>query len=106
MYKENLTQEENILELLKQRGSKGVYVYELMTPKPHGLGIAQYNARILGLREKGYNIKNVEEGHFVLLEENLPLLQATEAKKEKTATTSNKIKHIEYIGNTARVTYV
>ena len=33
-----------------------------------GLGIAQYNARIYGLREKGYNIINKKPGHFVLEE--------------------------------------
>ena len=69
MYKENLTQEENILELLRNRGSSGVEVWEFMMPRPKGgLGIAQYNSRIWGLRKKGYDIENKKPGHFVLIE--------------------------------------
>ncbi len=66
MYKENLTQEQRILNLLRDRGKAGVYVYEFMTPRPQGLGIAQYNARLFGLRKKGYIIENVVPGHFIL----------------------------------------
>ena len=66
-YKEDLTQEERILVLLKSRGRDGAFVYEFMTPRTRGgLGIAQYNARIWGLRQKGYVIENKEPGHFVL----------------------------------------
>lgn len=43
-------------------------VYELIAPKPQGLGVAQYNARIYDLRQDGYVITNVEEGKFVLEE--------------------------------------
>lgn len=68
-YIENLTQEERILKLLQERGSLGAYVYEFQTPRPQGLGVAQYNARIKGLRKKGHNIKNVVPGHFVLISE-------------------------------------
>lgn len=60
------TQEQRILDLLEERGSQGAYVYEFMTPRPSGLGIAQYSARIHGLRRKGYEIVNKEPGHFVL----------------------------------------
>lgn len=68
-YKEDLTQEERILDLLKERGSKGVFVWEFMMPRNRGgLGIAQYNARIWGLRKKGYNIVNEKPGHFILVE--------------------------------------
>ncbi len=68
-YKEKPTQEERILRLLKKRGRRGVEVWEFMMPRPKGgLGIAQYNARIWGLRNKGYNIKNTKPGHFVLIE--------------------------------------
>jgi len=67
-YREDKTQEERILDLLKARGERGVYVYELMMPRPQGLGIAQYNARIYGLRQKGFDIINKEAGHFVLSE--------------------------------------
>lgn len=66
-YKENLTQEERILKLLEERGSEGAYVYEFMTPRNRGgLGIAQYSARIWGLRQKGHNIVNKKKGFFVL----------------------------------------
>lgn len=67
-YIENLTQEERILKLLKERGERGVYVYEMQNSRPNGLGIAQYNARIKGLRRKGHIIKNTEPGHFILIE--------------------------------------
>jgi hypothetical protein len=65
-YQEKPTQEERILKLLRKRGKEGAKVYEFMMPRPHGLGIAQYNARIWGLRKKGYDIVNVTPGHFVL----------------------------------------
>lgn len=82
-YKEDLTQEEQILTLLKERGSKGVYIYELQTPRPNGLGIAQYNARIFGLRNKGHVIDNTIPGHFVLTEENITVPQSKKIKKDK-----------------------
>lgn len=69
MYKPNQTQEERILNLLRERGEQGAYVYEFMMPQPQGLGIAQYNARIYGLRKKGYDIVNKVPGHFVLHQE-------------------------------------
>lgn len=61
-----LTQCERILTLLKRRGGMGVMVYEITAPRPEGLGVAQYNARIKELRARGHNIKNVTPGHFVL----------------------------------------
>jgi len=60
-YIKNNSQEDRILRLLRERGSIGVMVYELITPRPEGLGISQYNARIYGLREKGFNIGFVGE---------------------------------------------
>jgi len=67
-YQERVTQEERILDLLETRGSEGVKVWEFMLPRPQGgLGIAQYNARIWGLRKKGHNIQNKKPGHFVLI---------------------------------------
>ncbi len=60
------TQTQRILELLLDRGTAGAFVYEFMMPRPQGLGIAQYNARIKELREEGHNIENVTPGHFVL----------------------------------------
>lgn len=66
-YKENKTQEQRILDLLKERGPKGVFVWEFMLPRPQGLGIAQYNARIWGLRKKGHLINNKTPGHFILI---------------------------------------
>lgn len=78
-YIPNTTQEGRILELLKERGDRGAYVYEFMIPRNQGgLGIAQYNARIYGLREKGFNIVNKEPGHFVLIqEEQVPSFQVS-----------------------------
>ena len=66
-YKEDKTQEQRILDLLKERGESGAFVYEFMIPRNQGgLGIAQYNARIWGLRQKGYIIKNKKPRHFLL----------------------------------------
>ena len=66
-YIKNETQEGRILNLLRERGSRGVDVWEFMLPRPSGgLGIAQYNARIFGLRHKGCIIKNRPIGHFIL----------------------------------------
>lgn len=61
-----LSQKERILEFLKLRGREGVMVYEIIAPRPEGLGVAQYNARILELRELGHNIVNLQPGHFIL----------------------------------------
>ena len=80
-YIHNGTQEERILTLLKERGSRGAYVYEFMQPRPNGLGIAQYNARIWGLKQKGYQIINLQPGHFVLKEDHMDL--TTEEIQEK-----------------------
>jgi len=77
-YKEVLTQENRIIELLKERGTQGVYVYELQAPRPIGLGIAQYNARIYGLRKKGHVIKSTTPGHFVLLDSSQSQIQASQ----------------------------
>ena len=69
-YEKRPTQEERILYLLRRRGKAGAFVYEFMIPgNQGGLGIAQYNARIWGLRRKGHVIKNVTPGHFVLVED-------------------------------------
>lgn len=67
-YVKNNSQEGRILKLLRERGEAGAMVYELVGPKPDGLGISQYNARIYGLRKKGYVITNVTPGHFILVE--------------------------------------
>jgi len=70
-YVKKPTQEERILKMLKERGKAGLYVYEIMTPRNMGgLGIAQYTARIWGLRQKGHNIINKKKGLFVLEEED------------------------------------
>jgi len=66
--KDRKTQKQRLLELLEEKKGLGVYVYEIMMPRPNGLGIAQYGARILELRREGYNIKNTKPGHFVLEE--------------------------------------
>lgn len=63
------TQQLRILSLLLTKPH--VMVYEFMTPRPQGLGIAQYNARIKELREYGYDIESVEKGKFKLHRHNL-----------------------------------
>jgi len=68
-YKSDKTQEERILDLLRSSGAQGAYVYDFMMPRPQGLGIAQYNARVYGLRQKGYEIINKTPGHFILREQ-------------------------------------
>jgi len=60
-----MTQKQRLLHRLIERGEEGVYVYEIMQPRPNGLGIAQYNARILELRAEGHPIINITPGHFV-----------------------------------------
>jgi hypothetical protein len=65
-YIKNNSQEDRILRLFRERGERGVMVYELTAPRPEGLGISQYNARIYGLREKGFNIISESPGHFIL----------------------------------------
>jgi len=60
------SQKSKILNLLRERNEEGVKVYELIAPKPDGLGCSQYNARIFGLRKDGYVIVNKTPGHFVL----------------------------------------
>ena len=64
--REKLSQRERILNLLRERGNAGVRVWELIAPRPTGLGIAQYGARIKELREQGFNIINVKPGYFIL----------------------------------------
>lgn len=61
------SQKSRLFDLLLERGGRGVYVYEIMAPTPQGLGIAQYGARILELRKKGWNIVNDYIGHFILM---------------------------------------
>jgi lysozyme family protein len=63
MYQEKKTQEERILDLLRERGAAGVANWEI----PAQLHILQYNARIFGLKRKGYDIKNID-GRFYLQE--------------------------------------
>lgn len=88
-YKENPTQEQRILNLLGERGSKGAEIWEFMLSRRRGgLGIAQYNARIKGLRDKGHIIKNVTPGHFVL---------DSEVKEEVTEPVKSKHAKFYYI---------
>lgn len=69
LYTKRPTQEQRILKLLQERGSQGVYAYELTNTdfmKDRGGAVMQYNARIYGLRKKGHDIENTTPGHFVL----------------------------------------
>lgn len=67
----NLPEKKRLLKLLQLRGDAGVKVYELLAPRPQGLGIAQYNRAIKELRDGKldgvhYPIVNIKPGHFVL----------------------------------------
>lgn len=62
------SQKGRILNLLRERGEQGVKVYELIAPRPEGLGVAQYNARLYDLRHLGYNIVNTDD-KFILVSE-------------------------------------
>lgn len=64
-----LTQRQRLLNAFEDRGE--LYVYEIMTPQPGGLGISQYGARILELRRDGYPIINDKPGHFIYQTNNL-----------------------------------
>lgn len=63
-----MTQLNELLQLFRENGDKGVYVYEMNSPRPQGLGISQYGRAILQLRRKGHNIVNVQPGYFKLIE--------------------------------------
>lgn len=98
MYENRTTQENQILDLLRERKGAGVYSYELAEPHPKGCGILQYNARIFGLRRKGHKIISDFKGHYILedmneskidrreIEENLQRLR----EEWKTATTAHR----------------
>lgn len=57
-----MTQQIRLLQAFQEK--QDLMVYEIMAPRPNGLGIAQYNARIKELREQGHTIRNIEPGHF------------------------------------------
>lgn len=57
-----MTQQQRLLQAFQEK--QDLMVYEIMAPRPNGLGIAQYNARIKELREQGHPIENVSPGHF------------------------------------------
>jgi hypothetical protein len=67
------TQEDQILKLLKERGERGAYAYEMTNTdfmRDRGGAIMQYGRAIHTLRHKmGYNIVNKKRGWFVLVEE-------------------------------------
>ncbi len=86
------TQEQRILNLLKQRGTQGVYAWEITGD----LHILQYNARIFGLREKGHNIENKKPGHFVLVEKTTkPTWQAVK-RQEKRAELESRMERFDF----------
>ncbi len=58
-----LTQRQRLLQAFEEKGH--LYVYEIMAPRPNGLGISQYGARIKELREMGHPIINKKPGLFV-----------------------------------------
>jgi hypothetical protein len=83
MYENRTTQESQILDLLISSKGAGVYSYQLAAPVPRGLGILQYNARIYGLRHKGYKIVSDRKGHYVL-EANTVTEKTNESKMTQT----------------------
>jgi hypothetical protein len=66
-----MNQKERILDYLKTNNR--LPVWKIIQPRPIGLGVAQYNARVLELRREGYLIDNKrdEEGYtyFELVKE-------------------------------------
>ena len=77
-----MSQRQDILDLLTERGQAGAYVYELNSAHPHGLGISQYGRCIKELRERGWDIINTEPGHFVLrTDSQLPTYLKSQASK-------------------------
>lgn len=62
-YQPRKTQEQKILDLLRERAGAGVKAWEI----PTNLHILQYNSRVWGLRRKGFNIIN-KDNTFYLIE--------------------------------------
>ena len=62
------TQKHRIMRYLTAFGR--VEVWKLITPRPEGLGVAQYNARIKEMREilepQGFEIRNKSGKYFEL----------------------------------------
>ncbi len=79
---DNTNQCQRLINLLRIRGSRGIFVYEIIAPRPQGLGIAQYNTRISELRDMDFGIKNVKPGHFVLTYDCGKLLRIVKPKQE------------------------
>lgn len=67
-----LSQQKRLINLMRERGKSGVFVYEIITPRPNGLGIAVYTSTICNLRKQGYQIDNPENGLYVLVGEPQP----------------------------------
>ena len=67
-----MTQQERLLDAFMIRGK--VPLYHIITPRPIGLGIAQYGPRIDELRKQGYNIVNRRDKdrhtYYELIKEN------------------------------------
>ena len=70
-YRENISQEQKILNLLKANSGKWIWVNRFML-----LWIAQYNARIFWLRKKWhqilqqFDIKDRTKSFYMLIEKN------------------------------------
>jgi hypothetical protein len=60
----NLPEKYRMLELFAAKSGASVYVYELTSARPIGLGISQYGRCIKELREAGHPIINVCPGEF------------------------------------------
>lgn len=60
----NLPEKQRMICLFESKQGGSVYVYEMTSARPAGLGISQYGRCIKELREDGYNIVNVQPGEF------------------------------------------
>lgn len=94
-----MTQKQRLLEAF--RSNKDLMVYQIMAPRPQGLGIAQYNARIKELREDGYEIKNIEPGRFRMIDapnkyENTPTCKLENLKQTAEAWLASNQTHTNY----------
>jgi hypothetical protein len=77
-----MTKQDQILALLRDKGTQGVTISELSDSYPNGIGCKQYNSRIKALREDGHNIVSIKDGLYMLFEELDPAMTVEEANAE------------------------
>lgn len=94
-----MTQKQRLLEAFRE--NKDLMVYQIMAPRPQGLGISQYGARILELRREGYEIKNIEPGRFRMVDtankyENTPTYKLENLKATAESWLAQNQTHTNY----------